>query len=341
MLSELRQIRETALAEIAKATSADELERLRGQYLRRKGVLKDLTSRIPSLPEAERPQAGREANVVKQALTCALDEAVAKLGRPAAPSAREAFDITLPGRTPALGAAHAISRTLREIRDIFGTLGFEMATGPEVELEYYNFQALNIPLDHPSRDAFDTFYLENGALLRSHTSPVQARVMEKQRPPVRIITPGKVYRPDTVDASHSYQFTQVEGLMVDTNVTFADLKFTLTAFARAFFDADVKMRFRPSFFPFTEPSAEVDISCLMCGGKGCSACKSSGWMEVLGSGMVHPNVFMASGYDPEAVTGFAFGMGVERLTMLKLGIDDIRLFMENDIRFLSQFRGAM
>jgi phenylalanyl-tRNA synthetase alpha chain len=227
------------------------------------------------------------------------------------------------------------------MRDIFATLGFEVALGPEVELERYNFEALNIPLDHPSRDAFHTFYLHNGAVLRSHTSPVQIRVMERRRPPIRIIVPGKVYRPDTADASHSFLFHQVEGLMVDERVSFADLKYVLTEFARAYFGPQVRMRFRPSFFPFTEPSAEVDISCLMCQGKGCGACKSSGWMEVLGSGMVHPNVFKAVGYDAEKYTGFAFGMGVERLAMLKMGIDDIRLFLENDVRFLSHFRGAM
>lgn len=343
MKAELDELRRSALAEFAQAVSQDDIERIRARYVGRKGLVKDLTNRIPSLAEGERREAGRLINQLKTEITELLSAAAAKIGHGQPVQKCEPFDITLPGTRPALGAIHPISRAMSEIRDIFATLGFEVALGPEVELERYNFDGLNIPSDHPARDSFDTFYLENGALLRSHTSPVQVRVMEQRKPPIRIIVPGKVYRPETVDASHSFAFNQVEGLMVDEGVSFADLKYVLAQFARAYFSPDVRMRFRPDFFPFTEPSAEVAISCFVCGGKGkgCGMCKSSGWIEILGSGMVHPNVLKYVGYDTEKYTGFAFGMGVERLTMLRLGINDIRLFLENDIRFLSQFRGVM
>ena len=343
MKAELDELRRSALAEIAQAVSQDDIERLRARYVGRKGLVKDLTNRIPSLAEVERREAGRLINQLKTEIAELLSAAAAKIGHGQPARKREPFDITLPGTRPALGAIHPISRAMSEIRDIFATLGFEVALGPEVELERYNFDGLNIPSDHPARDSFDTFYLENGALLRSHTSPVQVRVMEQRKPPIRIIVSGKVYRPETVDASHSFAFNQVEGLMVDEGVSFADLKYVLAQFARAYFCSDVRMRFRPDFFPFTEPSAEVAISCFVCGGKGkgCGMCKSTGWIEILGSGMVHPNVLKYAGYDTEKYTGFAFGMGVERLAMLKLGISDIRLFLENDIRFLSQFRGVM
>ncbi|MBT5305685.1 MAG: phenylalanine--tRNA ligase subunit alpha, partial [Candidatus Scalindua sp.] len=232
---------------------------------------------------------------------------------------------------------HPLTQTIDEIKGIFKTLCFDIEYGPEVEHEYYNFDALNIPADHPSREDFDTFYLGNKRLLRSQTSTVQIRVMEKKKPPIRMIAPGKVFRPDTVDARHASMFHQIEGLMVDEGVSFSDLKYVLTLFAQSYFGQDIKMRFRPSFFPFTEPSAEIDISCSLCKGKGCSVCSQSGWVEVLGAGMVDPNVFDTVGYDSEKYTGFAFGIGVERLTMLKYGIDNIRLFFENDLRFLSQF----
>ncbi len=341
MKAELDEVRRAVLAEIAQASSQDDVERIRARYVGRKGLIKDLTNRIPSLPAEDRREAGRLINQLKTEITESLDAVSAKIAsvRPAQP--REAFDITLPGIQPRLGAIHPISQTMRELRDIFATLGFEVALGPEVELERYNFDGLNIPPDHPARDSFDTFYLETGALLRSHTSPVQVRVMEKRKPPIRIIVPGKTYRPETVDASHSYAFNQIEGLMVDEGVSFADLKYVLTQFARAFFAPNVRMRFRPDFFPFTEPSAELAVSCFVCDGKGCGLCKSTGWIELGGSGMVHPNVLQRVGYDTEKYTGFAFGVGVERLTMLKRGINDIRLFLENDVRFLSQFRGAM
>ena len=245
--------------------------------------------------------------------------------------------MSLPGKRKHYGHRHPIVQTIDEIKGIFKKLCFDIEYGPEVEHEYYNFDALNIPADHPSREDFDTFYLGNKRLLRSQTSTVQIRVMEKKKPPIRMIAPGKVFRPDTVDARHASMFHQIEGLMVDEGVSFSDLKYVLTLFAQSYFGQDIKMRFRPSFFPFTEPSAEIDISCSICKGKGCSVCSHSGWVEVLGAGMVDPNVFETVGYDAEKYTGFAFGLGVERLTMLKYGIDNIRLFFENDLRFLSQF----
>ncbi|MGD0235998.1 MAG: phenylalanine--tRNA ligase subunit alpha, partial [Syntrophorhabdales bacterium] len=246
------------------------------------------------------------------------------------------IDITMPGNKPLLGKAHPITLTFREMERIFSSLGFEVAEGPNVELDYYNFEALNLPKDHPARDMQDTFYVAPGVVLRTHTSPVQIRVMERQLPPIRIIAPGAVYRHDQ-DISHTPMFHQVEGLMVDRNVRFSDLKGILTVFVHEMFGPDVPLRFRPSYFPFTEPSAEVDIGCVICGGKGCRVCKETGWLEILGSGMVHPEVFRIVGYDPEEVSGFAFGMGVERIAMIKFGIDDIKLFYYNDVRFLTQF----
>ncbi len=247
------------------------------------------------------------------------------------------IDITMPGIAPEEGRLHPITKVLDEINGIFVSLGFAIAEGPEIENEFYNFEALNIPLEHPSRDAFDTFYLKKDILLRSHTSTVQIRIMEKEKPPIQAIMPGRVYRPDAVDASHSFMFHQVEGLMVDKGIRFSDLKGMLNLFTKRMFGKKTKMRFRPSFFPFTEPSAEVDISCIICGGRGCRVCSHTGWLEILGAGMVHTRVFEAVGYPPRKYTGLAFGMGVERIAMLKYGVDDIRLFFENDIRFLKQF----
>jgi phenylalanyl-tRNA synthetase alpha chain len=247
------------------------------------------------------------------------------------------FDFSLPGRPAPRGRLHPLTQTIEAIKDIFIRLGFEVAFGPEVERDYYNFEALNIPKDHPARDAFDTFFLHDDVLLRSQTSTVQIRVMEKRRPPVRIIAPGRVYRPDTVDATHGFLFHHLEGLAVDEGVTMADLKYVLYEFARGLYGPDVRTRFRPHFFPFTEPSVEMDISCFACGGRGCPICKRGGWIEILGAGMVDPNVFQCVGYDSERYTGFAFGMGVERIAMIKYGIDDMRLFLENDLRFLRQF----
>lgn len=317
--------------------SPDELETLRVKYLGRKGILSELLAKIPSLPTEQRPEMGRLLNELKKDITSRYEgakTALLDMQRPKAVGPVQ--DVTLPGRRPPLGHKHPLIQTIEDIKDIFADMGFQVAFGPEVELEFYNFEALNIPLDHPSRDDFDTFYLKDDVLLRSQTSTVQIRIMEKQRPPIRIIAPGKVFRPDTVDATHSFMFHQIEGLMVEEGVTFGHLKGVLALFAQAYFGPDTRMRFRPSFFPFTEPSAEVEISCSLCKGKGCSTC-GSGWMEILGAGMVDPNVFKAVGYDAEKYTGFAFGMGVERIAMLKYGIDDIRLFFENDMRFLSQF----
>jgi len=317
--------------------SPDELETLRVKYLGRKGILSELLAKIPSLPAEQRPEMGRLLNELKKDITSRYEgakTALLDMQRPKAVGPVQ--DVTLPGRRPPLGHKHPLIQTIEDIKDIFADMGFQVAFGPEVELEFYNFEALNIPLDHPSRDDFDTFYLKDDVLLRSQTSTVQIRIMEKQRPPIRIIAPGKVFRPDTVDATHSFMFHQIEGLMVEEGVTFGHLKGVLALFAQAYFGPDTRMRFRPSFFPFTEPSAEVEISCSLCKGKGCSTC-GSGWMEILGAGMVDPNVFKAVGYDAEKYTGFAFGMGVERIAMLKYGIDDIRLFFENDMRFLSQF----
>jgi len=277
------------------------------------------------------------ANEIKKEVTNYFEEKSKALSETEEKSPARSIDITLPGAKRELGHKHPITRIIDEINDIFLGLGFRIVEGPEIETEYYNFEALNIPLQHPSRDVFDTFYIKEDCLLRSQTSTVQIRVMEKETPPLQIIAPGKVYRPDAVDASHSFMFHQVEGLIVDKNIKFSDLKGTLDLFARQMFGAKTKTRFRPHFFPFTEPSAEVDVSCIICGGSGCRVCSNKGWLEILGAGMVNPKVFKAVGYNPKKWTGYAFGMGVERIAMLKYGISDIRLFFENDLRFLKQF----
>ncbi len=318
--------------------SLKEAELLKTKYLGRKGIVADFMKLLPTLAVEQRAAFGQQLNTLKAEIAIILDERIASLPSEAAPKGKqELFDITLPGTQPFIGKKHPLTQTIDDIKEVFAGLGFDVAYGPEVELEYYNFDALNIPSDHPSRTDFDTFYIKNDVLLRSQTSTVQIRVMEKQKPPVRIIAPGRVYRPDTVDARHSFMFHQVEGLLVDEGVSFADLKGVLHQFIKTYFGQNVQMRLRPSFFPFTEPSAEIDISCSLCSGKGCSVCSYSGWVEILGAGMVDPNVFHAVHYDAEKYTGFAFGMGVERITMLKHGINDIRLFYENDMRFLSQF----
>ncbi len=336
MTEETDQIWQEVQEQVEKAGSAEEIEEIRVEFLGRKGRVTQLFKSIGSLPEEERPAAGRAANELKGAVEELLDRASAEMEAAEEEQGLE-FDPTLPGRRPPRGSVHPISRTLEEISDIFRTLGFAVAEGPEAEREWYNFEALNIPADHPSRDDFDTFYLGERSLLRSHTSTVQIRVMDQTEPPVRIIAPGRAFRPDTEDASHSSVFHQVEGLMVDEGVNFGDLKAVLQIFARQFFGEDVEVRFRPSFFPFTEPSAEVDCTCVLCGGQGCSTCSYSGWLEMLGSGMVDPAVFEEVGYDAEKYTGFAFGMGVERLAMIKYAINDIRLFYQGDVRFLRQF----
>ncbi|MGD9733413.1 MAG: phenylalanine--tRNA ligase subunit alpha [Desulfamplus sp.] len=324
-----------AFEEIKDIDTLDALERINTKYLGRKGILTAFLRNITQLPVNERPLAGNNANLLKIKLESAFSEIKVKLESGAKDSA-SFIDVTLPGRVPVRGTLHPVTKISREIIAIFSRIGFEIAEGPEVETDYYNFEALNIPKYHPARDMQDTFYVSENIVLRTHTSPTQPRVMEKVKPPVRIIAPGKVYRCDS-DVTHTPMFHQVEGLMVDRNVSFGDLKGTLTTFVHQLFDEDIALRFRPSFFPFTEPSAEVDIECVMCRGKGCRVCSGTGWLEVLGAGMVHPAVFENVGYDTEQYTGFAFGMGIERLAMLKYGIDDLRKFFENDMRFLKQF----
>jgi phenylalanyl-tRNA synthetase alpha chain len=325
-----------ATAELAQAGDAAAIEDWRVRYLGRKGAVAALMAAIPTLPKEERRDAGRAANQLKQALAALLDEATERIAVASEPVGPRP-DPTLPGIPPPHGHIHPVSRTLEEIVDAMQTLGFEVAEGPQVEQSWYNFEALNIPANHPSRDDFDTFYVGEGLVLRSHTSPGQIRAMKRMEPPLRIIVPGRTFRPDTEDARHSSMFHQVEGLMVGEGVNFGDLKAVLHIFLRRFFRKDLEVRFRPSFFPFTEPSAEVDCTCVMCDGAGCRVCSWSGWMEILGAGMVDPNVFKAVGYDSERYTGFAFGMGVERLAMLKYRINDIRYLYQGDVRFLRQF----
>ena len=334
----VRTIVDGAREEIERAATRRDLDEARVRYLGKKGALTQLLRALPDLAPAERPVVGREANLAKAEIESVLEarqaalESVERRARLAA----DRPDLTLPGRRLVPGGLHPLTRVHDEIVDVFTGMGFAVAEGPEVELDYYNFEALNIPKDHPARDMQDTFYVGGEILLRTHTSPVQIRTMERQKPPVRIIVPGRVYRRDA-DITHSPVFHQVEGLAVDRGISMGDLKGTLELFARELFGADSRIRFRPSFFPFTEPSAEVDVLCFLCKGGGCRVCKASGWLEILGSGMVHPRILRAMGYDTEEVTGWAFGMGIERVAMLRYGIDDIRLFYENDLRFLSQF----
>jgi len=332
----VKDIEAAALQEITKANSPDDLELLRVKYLGRKGALTSILRGLGKLAPEVRRSVGLEANRAKVALEEALEQVLRALKEAARQAASSTIDVTLPGRRALRGCSHPLNQIMAEVCDIFLHLGFEAVEGPEVELDWYNFEALNLPPDHPARDMQDTFYFNDKVLLRTHTSPMQIRTMEQRQPPVRIIAPGKVYRRDS-DITHSPMFHQVEGLLVDKGVTFADLKGVLTAFVHQMFGPEVGVRFRPSYFPFTEPSAEVDIECVICRGEGCRVCKTTGWLEVLGSGMVHPAVFEAVGYDPETYTGFAFGLGIERIAMLKYGIDDIRLFFENDLRFLRQF----
>ena len=334
---ELKALEASALPAIDGAGDAEALEQIRIRILGRKGELTEILRGLGALPPEIRREVGQQANALKVRIEAALEARQQALRAALLDdlAVREAIDITLPGRPIQRGSLHPITATLYEIVEIFQRLGFSVAEGPEVELDYYNFEALNIPKDHPARDMQDTFYITDDVVLRTHTSPVQIRVMEAQPPPVKIVAPGRVYRRDA-DPTHSPMFHQVEGLLVDYGVSFADLKATLQAFVDQFFGAGTRLRFRPSYFPFTEPSAEVDIGCVMCSGAGCRVCKGSGYLEILGAGMVDPEVFRGVGYDPE-ITGFAFGMGVERIAMLRYGIDDIRLFFENDLRFLQQF----
>ena len=327
--------------EILAVTSLEELAALRLRYLGRKGLLAELTGLIPTLAQSERASFGQEVNALKSHISSVISEKQRSLG--ATTEEDSGTDISLPGIARELGHLHPLTQVMHEVCMIFGRMGFTVIDGPEVETEYNNFTGLNIPLEHPSREAFDTFYLDVAAgkegryLLRSQTSTVQIRVMKAQKPPLAVVAPGRVYRPDAVDASHSFMFNQIEGFVVGENITFADLKGVLEFFARSVFGKNIRMRFRPHFFPFTEPSAEADISCIICGGKGCSVCGRKGWLEILGAGMIHPNVFKNVGYPPKKYTGFAFGMGLDRIAMLKYGIDDIRLFFTNDARFLKQF----
>ncbi|MDD4894644.1 MAG: phenylalanine--tRNA ligase subunit alpha [Candidatus Omnitrophica bacterium] len=326
-------------SEIQNINSTQNLEEFRLKYLGRKGILAQLTSQIPLLPQEERALFGQQVNALKNRILSLVSEKQKSITGGPIHRKADIYDISMPGIAQELGRLHPITQVIDEICTIFNRMGFSIVEGPDIETEFNNFTGLNIPLEHPSRDAFDTFYLKgkDKLLLRSHTSPVQIRVMKSRKPPLAIVVPGRVYRPDATDASHSFMFHQIEGFMVSENIRFSDLKGVLELVARAVFGKDIKMRFRPHFFPFTEPSAEVDISCIICKGKGCSVCGRKGWLEILGSGMIHPNVFKHVGYDPKKYTGFAFGMGIERIAMLKFGIDDIRLFFENDLRFLKQF----
>jgi phenylalanyl-tRNA synthetase alpha chain len=334
-LQDLIDLKEKALAAAGSATDATELEAVRIEYLARKGLLPKVMLELKNVSPEEKPMFGKTVNEFKNELTELVKRRQGEFEGVATGAA--GFDLTQPGQWQALGTRHPITQITDLITGIFQTLGFTVADGPDVETVWNNFDALNTPTDHPSRDEQDTFYLENGDLMRCHTSPVQVRYMMANKPPVRIISPGRCYRRDTPDATHSANFHQVEGLYVDENVSLADLKGTLSYFARELMGPEVKVRFRPHFFPFTEPSVEVDFTCHVCHGKGCRVCKNSGWIEILGAGMVDPNVFQAVGYDNSKVTGFAFGMGIERITMILYGIHDIRNLYENDVRFLSQF----
>lgn len=334
-LSDLQRAAET---ELSAADTEEDLQAIRIRYLGRKGLLTKLLRDISNVDPRERPLFGKRCNEIKDFLAAAIDSALKEKTRSGKEKLllHERIDVTLPGRGVRSGRLHPITQVLNETCAFFAGFGFSVVEGPEIELDYYNFEALNIPRNHPARDMQDTFYVEENIVLRTHTSPVQVRVMEKRRPPLRIISPGRVYRRDS-DISHTPMFHQVEGLLVDKGITFSDLKGLLTAFLKDMFGEGTELRFRPSFFPFTEPSAEVDIRCVMCGGMGCRVCGQSGWLEILGSGMVDPAVFKNVGYDSEEFSGFAFGLGLERIAMLRYGISDIRMFFENDKRFLEQF----
>lgn len=344
MREQLETIQTEALEKIGQAADTKELQEIKVAYLGKKGSLTNVLRGMGKLSKEERPVIGEMANKVREAITATLNEKSEKLELVALEKQleKEAIDVTLPGRPIKVGGPHLLTKIVEEIEDLFIGMGFEVREGPEVETDYYNFEALNLPKGHPARDMQDTFYLTNELLMRTHTSPVQARTMREfdGQKPVKMICPGKVYRRDTDDATHSHQFTQIEGLYVDKNVTMSDLKGILDVFAKKMFGTDREIRLRPSFFPFTEPSVEMDISCKVCGGEGCSVCKGTGWIEILGAGMVHPNVLSMAGYDPEMYTGFAFGMGPERIAMLKYGVNDIRQFYTNDIRFLKQYHNA-
>jgi phenylalanyl-tRNA synthetase alpha chain len=332
---DIEQIQEQALKELEVASDVESIKDLSIRYLGRKGKVTQFLRSIADLPPEQKPEAGKKANETKRLLDAKFKKAVKQL-ETASLETEDRIDVSLTGRVVRQGSLHPITQVAQQICDIFIKLGFDIAEGPEVETDYYNFEALNIPKNHPARDMQDTFYISKNIVLRTHTSPTQPRIMEQQKPPVRIIAPGKVYRCDS-DLTHTPMFHQVEGLLVDKGISFGDLKGVLTTFVHQMFDAETSLRFRPSYFPFTEPSAEVDIRCVICRGAGCRVCSHTGWLEVLGSGMVHPAVFENVGYDTTRYSGFAFGMGVERIAMLKYRIDDIRKYFENDLRFLRQF----
>lgn len=339
MKEKLEAIKESALGELREAASKAELESIRVKYLGKKGELTQILRGMGGLSAEERPIIGKVANEVRETLEKFIDEASSgiKNKEKELRLQKEVIDISMPGKKQLLGKRHPLALTLESVQDIFLSMGFSIVEGPEVELDYYNFEALNIPKNHPARGEQDTFYINDNIVLRTQTSPMQIRTMEKQKPPIKVIAPGKVYRSDAVDASHSPIFYQMEGLVVDKGITFADLKGTLDLFAKRMFGEKVVTKFRPHHFPFTEPSAEMDATCFLCGGEGCKLCKGSGWIEILGCGMVHPQVLRNCGIDPEVYSGFAFGFGIDRMVMLKYGIDDIRLLYESDVRFLNQF----
>lgn len=340
MLEKIKEIREAMEQELREAVSGDQLRELKVKYLGKKGSISELSKGMGKLLPEERPKAGQLVNELRQALEENLAAKQQELADKALElkMAQEKLDVTLPGSPVKLGSRHPLTLVADELKEIFLGMGYTVEEGPQVELDYYNFERMNLPADHPARDMQDSFYIDAKRLLRTHTSPVQARAMDRLCPqaPVKVVSPGAVYRRDD-DATHSPMFHQMEGLVVDEGISLADLKGTLLNFVRQMFGEEREIRLRPSFFPFTEPSVEVDISCMLCGGKGCRTCKDTGWIEILGAGMVHPNVLKMSGYDPERYTGFAFGCGIERIAMLKYGIDDLRVMFENDVRFLQKF----
>lgn len=339
MRDKLEQIKVEALEKLKECQTSQMLDEVRVKYLGKKGELTAILRGMGQLSAEERPIVGKIANEVRETIENAIQEALKEIKNKEKNYrlSLETIDVTMPGKRNTIGGLHPLTKALDEIKEIFIGMGFSVAEGPEVELDYYNFEALNIPENHPARDEQDTFYINQNVVLRTQTSPVQIRVMENKKPPIRIIAPGRVYRSDTADATHSPIFHQIEGLVVDKGITMASLKGTLDTFAKRMFGEKTRTKFRPHHFPFTEPSAEVDVSCFVCGGEGCRVCKGSGWIEILGCGMVHPDVLRAGGIDPDVYSGFAFGLGLERIVMIKYGIDDIRLFYENDVRFLKQF----
>lgn len=339
MKENLKLIKEKAIEELKKVSSTSDIESIKIKYLGKKGELTSILRGMGSLSNEERPIIGKLANEVREAIEVYITNVTRdiKENEKLEKLSKETIDISLPGKKQIIGKRHPLDLTLESMKEIFMSMGFSIEEGPEVELDYYNFEALNIPKNHPARSEQDTFYINEKVVLRTQTSPVQVRVMENQKPPIKMISPGKVYRSDAADATHSPIFYQMEGLVIDKGITFADLKGTLDIFAKKMFGSNVKTKFRPHHFPFTEPSAEMDATCFVCEGKGCNVCKNSGWIELLGGGMVHPDVLRNCGIDPEVYSGFAFGFGVDRMVMLKYGIDDIRLLYESDIRFLKEF----